>query len=219
MKKKFILISGIASVATLAVAGLAVARGNTVLADPVAPGYYVATIDQNNKLRVDGSDYFFNLHGGGEYGYFVRKEYVDTLSISIDPNDNYGFSISMAGEDYFGFTMEDLTLDVRSKNGFWDVEVDGKTKTVRGFPGAYQTTIVYDAPEGYPLSRTPSSNNSRWNLASSKQVGSTYTETYTTKETLPDARLSFLFTRPYTEEDKDQVHTYNIRSLSIYYTC
>ena len=219
MKKKFILISGIAAVATLSVTSLAVARGQTVFADPVAPGYYVATIDQNNKLRVDDDDYFFNLHGGGEYGYFVRKEYVQTLSISVDPNDNFGFSISMAGDDYFGFTMEDLTKNGNASH-YWEVDVDGQKKIVRGFPGAYQVTIVYDAPKGYPLSRTPDSNSTRWDRASSKQADNTYIETYTIKETLPEvSRLSFLFTRTYTEEDKSLVLTYNIRSLSIYYTC
>ena len=219
MKKKFILISGIAAAATLSVTSLAVARGQTVFADPVALGDYVATIDQNNKLRVDGSDYFFNLHGGGEYGHFVRKEYVQTLSISVDPNDNYGFSISMAGDDYFGFTMEDLTKDGRPSY-YWEVDVDGQKKVVRGFPGANQVTIVYDAPEGHPLSGTPSSNNTRWNFVSSTHVGNRYTDTYTIKETLPAvSRLDFLFTRDDTEEDKDLVLTYNIRSLSIYYTC
>ena len=220
MKKKFILISGIAAVATLSVTSLAVARGQTVFADPVAPRNYIATIDKNNQVMTYQNDYFFQLHGGEEYGYFVKKEYSATCNLSVDPNGDYGFSITMAGEDYFGFSMEDLTLDERSKNGFWDVKVDGKTKTIRGFPGAYQAIIVYDAPaDGFPLSRTADSNSSRWNFVDSTHSGNRYTDIYRIKDNPPAARMDFLFTRPYTEENKDQVHTYNILSLSIYYTC
>ena len=221
MKKRFILISGIAAVATLSVTSLAVARGQTVFADPVAPRNYIATMDSNNQLMVYKNDYFFQLHGGEEYGLFFVDGPSNQEEFSIDPNSDFAFSVTITGEDYFGFTMEDLTLDERSKNGYWDVKVDGKTKTVRGFPGANQVTIVYEVPDGgFPLSRTADSNNTRWNFVSSTHVGNRYTDTYTIKETLPEvSRLDFLFTRPYTEDNKTVAHTYNVYSFTLYYTC
>ena len=214
MKKKFILISGLASVATLAVAGLAVARGSTVLADPVAPGDYVAVINSENRIKNDGTGHNamngFRLHGGEEYGQFS----VSNMG-KIDLNEEgYGFSITMTDSFYFGIKTSALPNDDKAAH-YWDVTLDGKTRRLRGFPGAYKIEIIYDIDEeGITLRRT-AADNGKWNHTTSNE-GSTITDTYTVKKA-GDLEKEFCFVRDLGGSVSE--YTFKVHSLSIWYTC
>ena len=217
MKKQFVLISGLASVATLAVAGLAVARGNTVLADPVVPGNYVAVINSENRIKHDENDSSshaamngFRLHGGEEYGQFS----VSNMG-KIDLNEeSCGFSITMTDSFYFGIKTSALPNDSKPAY-YWDVKLDGKTRRLRGFPGAYKIEIIYDIDEeGITLRRTADANE-EWNYSTS-QEGNTITDTYTVKEA-GNLDKEFSFVRDLGGSVNE--YTYKVHSLTIWYTC
>ena len=142
MSKKVVLLGLTAcEVMAASIATVFVSKDNTqAFAGENTPSTYTATIDKDNRLVAYGmSDSFaFRLHDSEEYGYFVTSA---PAWLDRNPTGDYAdYAFSWNNTDGSTYYFE-IQLKDRGEN--YPETVEGKSRFLRGFPGATKITTIY----------------------------------------------------------------------------
>lgn len=210
MNKKTLLLLGLTaatSIATMFGVILAAREDNHgAFAQEIEPGRFVAVINSENRVKETNlpGKYGFQLHGGEEYGYLYSP--VDGR-LDNNPTGEYSdYALAWHNTDgqpyYFEIRLDNLGDSVIA-------EIDGKVRTLRGFPGIKRITTIYKNPSGIRVDSCRP--DSKWDITSETDENTgLITETATAPETMYYFHMAWC-TR--------EVGTIYIKSITLEYTC
>lgn len=181
-----------------------------VLAQNGQPQNYVASIDKDNRLKPGTSDgwFGFKLHGSEEYGCFYASH---AEWININPTGEYSdYAFSWTNTDGSDYYFE-IDLSELPETSYYKETIDGKSRYLRGFPGANKITTVFYNPN--KLSFDKSKPSSGWNCERTNDDDTQLTTdvaTLTASEQPSNNSLTWCL--------REQGSIY-IKSITIEYTC
>lgn len=181
-----------------------------VLAQNGQPQNYVASIDKDNRLKpgTNAGRFGFKLHGSEEYGFFHASS---PEWININPTGEYSdYAFSWTNTDGSSKYFE-IKLAERPETSYYQETIDGKSRYLRGFPGANKITTVFYNPN--KLSFDESEPYSGWSCERTYDDDTQLTTdvaTLTASQQPDDNHLAWCL--------REQGSIY-IKSITIEYTC
>lgn len=185
-------------------------RGNMqVFAGASTPSSYTATIDKDNRLLAYGmSDSFaFRLHNSEEFGYFVTSA---PAWLDRNPTGEYSdYAFSWDNTDGSTYYFEVKLFD---RGEAHSEIVEGKSRYLRGFPGAFKITTIYSKSVD-TLEINRASPGTGWKDTGEQSIGDNLYKFVATKKASASSYSQFMSWSTKT------VGVLYVKSITIEYTC